>query len=53
MGEWGEESGKLGGDGLADNASGSKYCIRVKSPDRVVDRKWGPLDEVGGGQNGK
>ena len=57
MGKWeepeGEESGELGGDGAAGNASRSKYCIQVRSPDGVVDRKWGPLDEVGGGWNGE
>ena len=57
MGEWkepgGEESGELGGDGVAGGASGSKYYIWVRFPDGVADRKWGPLEEVGGGQNGE
>ena len=49
----GEESGELRGDGAAGAAGGSKYCVWVRSPDGVVDHKWGPLDEVGGGQNGE
>ena len=57
MGEWGEpggeESGKLEGDGAAGAASRSKYYIQVRSSDRVMDCKWGPLDEVGDGQNGE
>ena len=57
MVEWeepgGEESGELGGDGAAGAAGGSKYCIQVRSPDGVADCEWGPLDEVGGGQNGE
>ena len=55
MGEWGkpgdEESGELGGDGVAEGASGSKYCIRVRSPNGVTDHEWKPLEEVGGGRN--
>ena len=46
---WGEESGKLGGDGAAGSVGGSKYCIQVRSPNGIVDHKWGPLEEVGGG----
>ena len=57
MGKWGrpgdEEFGELGGDGAADDASGSKYCIWVRSPNGVANHKWGPLEEVGGGWNGK
>ena len=53
MGEWGEswgeESGELGDDGVPGGASGSKYCIQVRSPDGVADCRWGPLEEVGGG----
>ena len=55
MGKWGKpgdkESQKLEGGGVAGGASGSKYCIQVGSPDGVVDCKWGPLEEVGGGQS--
>ena len=55
MGKWGkpgdEESGELGGDGVAEGASGSKYCIRVRSPNGVTDHEWKPLEEVGGGRN--
>ena len=32
-------------------AGGSKYCVQVRSPDGIVDRKWGPFEEVGGGLN--
>ena len=46
-----EESGELGGDGVACGAGGSKYCIQIRSPNGVADCKWGPLEEVGGGQN--
>ena len=46
-----KEFAKLeGGDGVAGGASRSKYCVQVRSPDGVVDCKWGPL---GGGQNRK
>ena len=55
MGEWdnpgGEESGELGGDGMAGGAGRSKYCIQVGSPNGVTNHKWRPLEEVGGGQN--
>ena len=57
MGEWGklggEESGELGGDGVADNVGRLKYCVRVRSPNGVTDHEWGPLEEVGGGWNGE
>ena len=57
MGEWGRPGDKefreLGGDGVAGGASRSKYCIQIKSPDGVTDCKWGPLEEVAGGQNRK
>ena len=57
MGEWGkpgdEGSGELGDDGAAGGAGESKYCIQVRSSNRVADCEWGPLEEVGGGQNGK
>ena len=32
-----EELGELGGEGVAGDASRSKYCIWVKSPKGVVD----------------
>ena len=52
MGKWGrpgdEEFGKLGGDGAAGGAGGSKYCIQVRSPNGVTDHEWGSLEEVGG-----
>ena len=57
MGEWrksgDEESGELGGDGAAGGASGSKYCVQVRSSNGVADREWRPFEEVGGGQNGE
>ena len=57
MGEWGklgdEESGELGGDGVAGGASRSKYCIWVRLPNGITDCEWGPLEKVGGGQNGE
>ena len=46
-----KESQKLGGGGVAGGASGSKYCIQVGSSDGVMDCKWRPLEEVGGGQS--
>ena len=49
----GEESGELGGDWMAGGTGRSKYCIQVRSPNGVVDCKWRPLEEVGGGQKGK
>ena len=57
MGKWGkprdEESGELGGEGAAGGADGSMYCVQIRSPDGVADCKWGPLEEVGDGQNGE
>ena len=44
-----EESGELGGDGMAGGANGSKYCVQVRSPNGVADHEWEPLEEVGGG----
>ena len=38
---------------MADSASGSKYCIQVRSSNGVMDCKWGPLEKVGGGQSGE
>ena len=38
---------------MADNVGRLKYCVRVRSPDGVADREWGPLEEVGGGWNGE
>ena len=49
----GEESGELGGDGVAGDAGRSKYCVQVRSSNGVVDYEWRPLEEVGGGQKGK
>ena len=46
----GEESGELGGDGVAGDAGRSKYCVQVRSSNGVVDYEWRPLEEVGGGQ---
>ena len=53
IGEWeesgGEESGELGGDGIAGGAGRSKCCIWVRSPNGIMDHKQEPLEEVGGG----
>ena len=43
-----EESRELGDGRAAGGAGGSKYCVQVGSPDGATDRKWGPLEEVGG-----
>ena len=57
MEEWGkpggEESGKLEGDRAASSAGGSKYCVWIRSPNRIADHKWRLLEEVGGGWNGE
>ena len=34
-----EESGELGGDGAADSARGSEYCIWIKSSNGIMDYK--------------
>ena len=44
-----EESGELGGDGIAGGAGRSKCCIWVRSPNGIMDHKQEPLEEVGGG----
>ena len=57
MGEWGEpwgeESGKLGVNEVADGAGRLKYCVWIRSPNGVTDCEWGPLEEVGSGWNRK